>query len=104
MVTEIQYTSIKRVLDNLLEHPMLRDLTLEQVVRYTIRFISLNGFPELYTDKMTEIPIEDFRGALPCDLISIIQVRDKRTGMAMRAMTDTFLPPEHKEEKKCCTD
>lgn len=29
MVTEIQYTSIKRVLDNLLEHPMLRDLTLE---------------------------------------------------------------------------
>lgn len=104
MVTEIQYTSIKRVLDNLTEHPMLRDLSLEQVVRYTIRFISLNGFPELYTDKTEEVDIKDFRGVLPCDLISIIQVKDEKTGIAMRAMTDNFLPPKEKQKGKCCTD
>lgn len=104
MVTEIQYTSIKRVLDNLTEHPMLRDLTLEQVVRYTIRFISLNGFPQLYTDKTIELDIKDFRGLLPCDLISIVQVRDAVSKMALRAMTDTFYPPEHREHPTRCID
>ena len=33
MVKEIKYTSIRRVLDNLLDHPMLTNLTLEQAVR-----------------------------------------------------------------------
>lgn len=98
MVKEIQYTSIRRVLDNLLDHPMLRDLTLEQAVRYTLRFISLNGFPKLYQDKIATLDIHDFRAELPCDLISIIQVRDCHSGICLRAMTDNFaqgMMPEH---------
>ncbi len=90
MVTEIQYTNIRRVLDDLVEHPLLRDLTLEQVIRHTLRFISLHGYPSLYQDKIEEVEIKDFRGLLPCDLISIIQVKDLGTGMCLRAMTDTF--------------
>lgn len=90
MVKEIQYTSIKRVLDNLSEHPLLRDLTLEQVVRYTIRFIGLHGYPVLYSDKDADVAIHDFRGLLPCDLVSIIQVKDKETGICLRGMTDNF--------------
>lgn len=92
MVTNIQYTNIKRVLDDLLDHPLLRDLTLEQVVRHTIRFISLYGFPQLYQDKIATIKIKDYRGLLPCDLISIIQVKDMSTGICLRSMTDTFTP------------
>lgn len=92
MVTEIQYTSIKRVLDDLLDHPLLRDLTLEQVVRHTIRFISIHGYPKLYQDKIATIEIKDFRGLLPCDLISIMQVKDLSTGVCLRSMTDNFTP------------
>lgn len=92
MVTEIQYTSIKRVLDDLLDHPLLRDLTLEQVVRHTIRFISLHGYPKLYQDRIEKVRIKDFKGLLPCDLISIIQVKDINSGVCLRAMTDTFTP------------
>jgi hypothetical protein len=90
MVKEIQYTSIKRVLDDLTEHPLLRDLTLEQVVRYTIRFIGLHGHPKFYQDKIDTVEIEDFKGLLPCDLVSINQVKDLKTKMCLRAMTDTF--------------
>lgn len=100
MVTEIQYTSIKRVLDDLLDHPLLRDLTLEQVVRHTIRFISLHGYPKLYRDKSEEIDIKDFRGLLPCDLVSIIQVKDLDTGLCLRSMTDTFTPKEKSDLKE----
>lgn len=90
MVTEIQYTNIRRVLDDLVEHPLLKNLTLEQVVRHTLKFISLHGYPSLYQDKIEEIGIKDFRGLLPCDLVSIIQVKDLDTGICLRAMTDNF--------------
>lgn len=94
MIKEIQYTNIRRVLDNLMEHPMLRDLNLDQAVRYTIRFISLHGYPKLYKDKEATIQIKDFRGMLPCDLESIIQVRDSKSGLCLRSMTETFNPTE----------
>lgn len=99
MVTEIQYTDIRRVLDDLMDHPLLRDLTLEQVVRHTIRFISLHGYPRLYKDAEETVGIKDYRGLLPCDLISIVQVKDKKTGKCLRAMTDTFTPRERKERE-----
>lgn len=92
MVKEIQYTNIRRILDNLTEHPMLREITLEQVVRYTMRFISLHGYPKLYQTREAVVDIEDFRGILPCDLISIIQVKDEESKVCLRAMTDSFTP------------
>ena len=92
MVTNIQYTNIRRVLDDITDHPLLRDVTLEQVIRHTIRFIALHGYPQLYQDKIDIVDIKDFRGLLPCDLISIVQVKDLATDVCFRAMTDTFTP------------
>lgn len=92
MVTNIQYTNIRRVLGDITEHPLLMNVTLEQVIRHTIRFISLHGYPQLYQDKIDTVDIKDFRGLLPCDLISIIQVRDLKTDVCLRAMTDIFTP------------
>lgn len=90
MVTEVQYTNIRRVLDDLTEHPMLSSLTLEQVVRYTLTFIARHGYACLYEDKIAFVEIKDFRGLLPCDLISIRQVRDTKSGTCLRSMTGSF--------------
>ena len=90
MVNEVQYTSIKRVLDSLLDHPMLRDLTLEQAIRHALRFIALHGYNKFYQDKIDNVEIHEFRGVLPCDLIRIIQVKDTATQICLRAMTDHF--------------
>lgn len=95
MVNEIKYTNISRVLDNLTEHPMLTDLTLEQVIRHTVRFIGKFGMPKFYEDKDTTIDIHEFRGLLPCDLIRIIQVKDTCSGICLRSMTDSFTPARH---------
>lgn len=100
MVTNIQYTNIRRVLDDITDHPLLRDVTLEQVIRHTIRFISLYGFPQFYQDKIAVVGIKEFRGALPCDLISIIQVKDLATGACLRSMTDTFTPGKEPRVKE----
>ena len=95
MVKEYQYTNIRRVLDELHRHPLLSDLTLEQVVSYIISFIGIFGMPKLYQDKEEVLHIEDFRAKLPCDLISINQIKECKTGVCLRSMTDNFMPREH---------
>ena len=92
MVKEIRYTNIRRILDSLQDHPMLSDLTLEQVVRYTVRFIGIFGMPKMYQDKEVDIDVHEYRGLMPCDLISIIQVKDGCSGICLRSMTDSFTP------------
>lgn len=104
MVTEIQYTNINRVLDNLHDHPMLSDITLEQVVRHTIRFISKHGYAKLYQNKQEDVEIHDFRGTLPCDLISITQVKDRLTNVCLVAITNSFSPNGPKCKGKGCID
>lgn len=90
MVKEYNYINIREALRRVLMHPLLQDVTLEQAIQYTTDFIGIFGLPKLYQDKEEVIVIEDYRGVLPCDLISIIQVKDCRTNICLRAMTDSF--------------
>lgn len=95
MIKEYQYTNIRRILDELHRHPLLSDLTLEQVVSYIVSFIGIFGMPKLYQDKEEVIHIENFRAILPCNLISINQIKECKTGVCLRSMTDNFMPREH---------
>lgn len=89
------FVNIREVLARVTSHPMLKNVDLEQAIRYTVDFISIVGFPTFYLDKEVDIPIEDYRGLMPCDLVSIVQVKDKKTGFCMHSMTDTFNPREY---------
>ena len=106
MVNEFQYTSINRVLDNLKDEPLMQDLTLEQAVRYAIRFIGKVGSQKLYEDKVEDVDIHKYRGLLPCDCIRINQVKDLHSGICMHSTTDNF--PEalggHPPLRKECID
>jgi hypothetical protein len=92
MVKEIEYISIKELLSRVLRHKLLQEFTLEQAIQYTIDFIGIFGFPELYEDKQAEVDICDFRGKLPCDLISIDMVKECKTNVPLRSMTSSFNP------------
>lgn len=71
MIKEYQYINIRRVLDELHRHPLLSDLTLEQVISYVVSFIGIFGMPKLYQNQEEILHIENFRAKLPCNLISI---------------------------------
>lgn len=71
----IQTTNIRRILDRVMRHPMLRDIPFETAVEYTVDFISLMGTPAIYSEKTAIVEIEDWRGQLPCDFHQMIQVR-----------------------------
>ena len=92
MVKEIEYISIRELLSRVLRHKLLQEFTLEQAIQYTIDFIGIFGFPELYEDRQAEVDICDFRGKLPCDLISIDMVKECKTNVPLRSMTATFNP------------
>lgn len=92
MVKEIEYINIREILSRVLRHPLLQEFTLEQAIQYVIDFIGIFGFPEFYEDKETAIDICEYRGDLPCDLISINMVKDCRTNIPLRSMTSAFNP------------
>ena len=89
------FVNIREVLARVTSHKMLKNVDLEQAIRYTVDFLSIVGCPTFYLDKEVDVTIEDYRGLMPCDLISIIQVKDKKTGFCMHSMTDTFNPREY---------
>lgn len=95
MVKNNQYTKLQEVLSRILRHPMLQDVTMEAAVQYTIDFIHIFGFPNMYETKEAAITISQYRGQLPCDLISINQVKEKCSGICLRSMTDTFFPTKN---------
>ena len=99
MVKEYNYISIKEILNRLMRHPLLRDVNLDQVIQYTIDFISIFGMPKFYFDKQETLHIEDYRAMLPCDLIAINQVKECSTNTCLRSMTDNFLSEDYYEKK-----
>lgn len=83
------YISIRQVLDDVLQHKLLQDVTLERAVNYSADLIRLIGCPRIFTEKVTTLHIEDYRAPLPCDYVELIQVRVP-DGVAYRGSTDSF--------------
>ena len=90
-----RYISIKEVLDNLLDNPLLQDLTLERVVNYTIDFIRKVGMPKVYIEKTANLEVKEYRALLPCDLIRIIQIKDCKSDLCFRQMTSSYIPTDN---------
>lgn len=88
MVTEFNYIKLHEILSRVMRHPLLTDLTLEAAIQYTIDFIAAMGLPNVYINKIASVEIDNYRGVLPCDLVSIEQVRCGNN--YLRSMTDTF--------------
>lgn len=91
----VEYISIRQVLDNLLDNPLLQDLSLERAVNYAVRFIQKVGMPSIFIEKTAEIKIDNYRGVLPCDYYEMIQVRaisnkGKFESKTFRYSTDSF--------------
>lgn len=97
-----KYISLKQILDNLLDHPMLREVSFERAVNYTQSFMRIVGCPKIFEEKTAIIEIEDYRGVLPCDFNEIIQVRTHNTCdnnyKVFRYSTDNFHMSENKRE------
>lgn len=98
-----RYISLKQVLDDILDHPMLKDVSFERAVNYTVHFLRIVGCPRIFEEKTVLVEIENYRGLLPCDFNDIIQVRthsncDRKNYGVFRYSTDNFHMSDNKQD------
>lgn len=98
-----RYISIKQILDDILDHPLLKDISFERAVNYTVHFLRIVGCPRIFEEKTTLVEIENYRGMMPCNLNDIIQVRtyhncDKKNYKVFRYSTDNFHLSKNKQD------
>ena len=91
-----QYTNIRLILDKILRHPLMQDLSLESAVDYTVDFMRIVGVPNMFMEKTEILKIEKYRAMLPDDYYQMVQVR-KVKGGTFRYSTDTFHMSESEE-------
>lgn len=90
-------------MDNILDHPMLKDVSFERAINYTIHFMRIVGCPRIFREQTSLVEIEDYRGLLPCDYNNIIQVRtysncDRKNYGVFRHTTDSFHLSDNKQD------
>lgn len=93
-------TNIRRVADRIMRHPLLRDVPFETILDYTVDFLQIVGVPSLFEEKTALLHVENYRCMLPCDYVSMIQVRtakevdgiepNHRSHISYRYSTDSF--------------
>lgn len=98
-----KYISLKQVLDDILDHPMLKDVSFERAVNYTVHFMRIVGCPRMFEEKTALVEIENYRGMIPCDFNDIIQVRthsscDRKNYRVFRHTTDSFHMSDNKQD------
>lgn len=98
-----KYISLRQVLDDILDHPMLKDVSFERAVNYTVHFMSIVGCPRMFEERTALVEIENYRGLLPCDFNDIIQVRthsscDRKNYGVFRHTTDSFHMSDNKQD------
>ena len=86
----MNYINIRQILDDLLDDDMMKGLSLERAVNYAVEFIRVVGMPRIFTEKIAEVKIENYRGVLPCDFLEEIQVKAK-DGPEYLGMDSPFL-------------
>lgn len=93
------YTNIRLILDKIMRHPLMRDISLETAVDYTVDFMRIVGVPSMFMEKTEVVEVKNYRALLPCDYYQMIQVR-KINGPAFRYSSDSFHMSECKDNNK----
>lgn len=85
-----QYTNVRLVLDKLLRHPLLQDVSLEAAVDYTIDFMRIVGTPTIFENKVVTLPVRYHRAPLPCDYYQMLGVRVADSKKTFHYASDVF--------------
>lgn len=82
------FVSVRQIADNIMSHPLMKDVPFERIINYTAEFIRIMGCNDLFVEKTAKVEIENQRGVLPCDYIRILGVR--LGDRIVKSATDTF--------------
>ena len=83
--------SIKQIMDDILDHPMMQDLSFERAVNYAVEFIRIVGMPDAFEHKVTTETIEDYSVTIPEDCYQLISIKTEgNEPMILNASTSVY--------------
>ena len=88
--------SIRQILDNILAHPMLQDLTLERAVNYAVEFIKIVGMPDAFEHRVEKVEVANYQ-LDPLKLkgcYQILSIRDDK-GVVLSSSSSLFDSPSN---------
>lgn len=89
-----QQQSIKVILDKIMRHPLMQDVSIETVVDYSIDFMRIVGVPAMFENKVEKVEVVNYRAPLPCDYYQVNQIRILDSNLnylgTFRYTTDSF--------------
>lgn len=88
--------SIRQILDNILAHPMLQDLTLERAVNYAVEFIKIVGMPDAFEHRVEKVEVANYQ-LDPSKLegcYQILSIRDDK-GVVLSSSSSLFDSPSN---------
>lgn len=91
-----KHVSINTLIDRIKRHPLLKDISTESIIDYTMDFVELVGVPSMFVNGVSTIKVKDYRGQLPDNLVSIIQVREGKC--IYNISTDSFFLSDNNNE------
>lgn len=86
----MEYISIRQIMDDVLDHPMLEDLPYQTAVKWAIQLIRVMGMPKLFDLKTDILHVEQHTCKLPCNIYSVLHVKDCNTQKLMRESQSHF--------------
>ena len=82
--------SLREILENVKDDPMLRDLSFERALRYTVELIRKVGVPKFFETVSELVEVHNYKCLVPCDCIRILQIRNPKTMLCLRQSMETF--------------
>lgn len=77
-------------MSELMMHPMLKNISIERVVNYTVHFCRKWGASCLFTEKNLITKIENYIVEMPCDFYDLEGIRDIETRLQYRYSSDVY--------------
>ena len=82
--------SLREILENVKDDPMLKDLSFERALRYAVKLIRIVGVPQFFEVHSELVEVHNYKCLVPCDCISIIQIRDPKSNLCYRSAMETW--------------
>lgn len=88
--------SIRQILDDILVHPMLQDITLERAVNYAIEFIRIVGMPDAFEKRTSLLTVANYQADLTQleGCYQILSIRNKDTEVILSSSFSLFDLPD----------
>lgn len=76
-MTPYNRISIKQIMDDILDHPMMQDLSFERAINYAVEFIKIVGMPSAFEHHTETKQVENYAVLVPEDCYQILAIKKK---------------------------